>query len=441
MTRQVWCEYAWLGGDRPEPSVLVEIGDGRFQRVEAAMPAGDAERRPGLTLPGFANTHSHAFHRALRGRTHGVAGDFWSWRTSMYRLAGRLDPDAYFRLARATFSEMVLAGYTTVGEFHYLHHGPAGRPYADANQMGHTVMAAARDAGMRITLLDTCYLHGGIGRPLDTVQRRFGDGSVAAWTDRIDRLVVPDGSARLGTAVHSVRACTPAEIAVVAQHARAAGLPLHAHLSEQPAENEECQAAYGATPAAVMAEAGALGQDFTAVHATHLTAADRSLLGRHRVTACICPTTERDLGDGIGDVPALVEAGARLALGSDSNAVIDAFDEVRSLEMHERLRTLRRGRFDPFEQLRALTHHSPLGWPDVGRIEAGWRADLVTVDIGSVRLAGSTVETMLPTVVYAATAADVRTVTIDGVDRVTDSRYQAGDVAREFSELLPRLFA
>ncbi|HSJ26896.1 MAG TPA: formimidoylglutamate deiminase [Acidimicrobiia bacterium] len=440
MNRAVWCEYAWLGGDRPEPSVLVEIDGGRFRRVDPGAPAGDAERRPGLTLPGFANVHSHAFHRALRGRTHGVAGDFWSWRQSMYRLAGRLDPTAYFRLARATFSEMVLAGYTTVGEFHYLHHGPAGRPYADPNELGHTVIAAARDAGMRITLLDTCYLHGGIGRPLDPVQLRFGDGSVDAWIDRVDRLRLPDEGARLGAAVHSVRACTPAEIAVVAGHARSTGLRLHAHLSEQPGENEACEAAYGVTPTELMEEAGALGQDFTAVHATHLTASDRSRLGEHRVTACICPTTERDLGDGVGDIPALVDAGATLALGSDSNAVIDAFEEARCLELHERLRSLRRGRFDPVGQLEALTDHTALGWPDVGRIASGWRADLVTVDIGSVRLAGSTVETMLPTVVYAATASDVRTVTVDGVDRVTDSRYQAGDVAHEFAELLPRLF-
>ena len=437
MTRAIWCEYAWLGGPEPQTSVLVQIDDGRFTSIAADTPPGAAERRPGLSLPGFANGHSHAFHRALRGRTQDGAGDFWSWRTQMYRLAGRLDPGAYFRLARATFSEMVLAGYTTVGEFHYLHHGPAGRPYADQNEMGHTVMAAARDAGIRVTLFDTCYLHGGFGRPLDVVQRRFGDGTVEAWAARVDDIRPPEG-AMVGAAVHSVRACTPDEIAGVV--AASDGRPLHAHVSEQPAENEACLSAHGRTPTQVFADAGALDRRFTAVHGTHLTAGDRALLGGASATVCVCPSTERDLADGIGEIPALVDAGARISIGSDSNAVIDAFDETRSLELHERLRTGRRGHLTTEQMLRTLTDHASLGWDDAGMITVGARADLVTLDLGSVRLAGSSVATMLTTALHAASPADVTTVTIDGVDRVTDRRYQAGDVGQEFASLIPRLF-
>ncbi|MEX1005867.1 MAG: formimidoylglutamate deiminase [Acidimicrobiia bacterium] len=437
MTRTIWCEYAWLGGSEPRTSVLVQIDNGRFTSITADMAPDDAERRPGLTLPGFANGHSHAFHRALRGRTQDGAGDFWAWRTQMYRLAGRLDPAAYFRLARATFSEMVLAGYTTVGEFHYLHHGPAGRPYDDRNEMGHTVLAAAKDAGIRLTLLDTCYLHGGFDRPLDVVQRRFGDDSVDAWATRMTELR-PTDAARIGAAVHSVRACTPDEIAGVV--AASEGRPLHAHVSEQPAENEGCQAAFGRTPTRVFADAGALDRRFTAVHGTHLTDDDRVLLGGAHSTVCVCASTERDLADGIGDVPALVGAGARISIGSDSNAVIDAFDESRSLELNERLRTGRRGHLTIDQLLDALTDHASLGWDDAGKITVGNRADLVTLDLGSVRLAGSSVATMLTTAVHAADPADVTTVTIDGVDRVTDRRYQAGDVGREFAELIPRLF-
>ncbi|MEX2422994.1 MAG: formimidoylglutamate deiminase [Acidimicrobiia bacterium] len=437
MTRTIWCEYAWLGGSEPRTSVLVQIDNGRFTSITADMAPDDAERRPGLTLPGFANGHSHAFHRALRGRTQDGAGDFWAWRTQMYRLAGRLDPAAYFRLARATFSEMVLAGYTTVGEFHYLHHGPAGRPYDDRNEMGHTVLAAAKDAGIRLTLLDTCYLHGGFDRPLDVVQRRFGDDSVDAWATRMTELR-PTDAARIGAAVHSVRACTPDEIAGVV--AASKGRPLHAHVSEQPAENDGCQAAFGRTPTRVFADAGALDRSFTAVHGTHLTDDDRVLLGGAHSTVCVCPSTERDLADGIGDVPALVGAGARISIGSDSNAVIDAFDESRSLELNERLRTGRRGHLTIDQLLDALTDHASLGWDDAGKITVGNRADLVTLDLGSVRLAGSSVATMLTTAVHAADPADVTTVTIDGVDRVTDRRYQAGDVGREFAELIPRLF-
>jgi formiminoglutamate deiminase len=437
MTREIWCEYAWLGGSEPQPSVLVRIDEGRFTSVAPNTAPGAAERRSGLTLPGFANGHSHAFHRALRGRTQDGAGDFWAWRTQMYRLAGRLDPTAYFRLARATFSEMVLAGYTTVGEFHYLHHGPAGRPYADPNEMGHTVIAAARDAGIRVTLLDTCYLHGGFDRPLDVVQRRFGDDSVDAWATRVNDIQSGDG-ALVGAAVHSVRACTPEEIADVV--AASGGRPLHAHVSEQPAENEGSQAAYGRTPTRVFADSGALDLDFTAVHGTHLTDGDRMLLGDGHATVCICPSTERDLADGIGEVPALIDAGADISIGSDSNAVIDAFDEARSLELNERLRTGRRGHLSTEQMMAALTDHSSLGWDNAGRIAVGDRADLVSLDLGSVRLAGSDVRTMLTTAVHAADPADVTTVTIDGVDRVTDRRYQAGDVGREFAELVPRLF-
>jgi formiminoglutamate deiminase len=415
---------------------MIQIEDGRFTSVSPGVAAGGAERRSGLSLPGFANAHSHAFHRALRGRTHAERGDFWSWREQMYRLAARLDPTAYFRLARATFSEMVMAGYTTVGEFHYLHHGPAGKPYSDPNEMGHTLIAAARDAGIRITLLDTCYLHGGFDTQLDVVQRRFGDGTVAGWFDRVSRIEADEG-ARVGAAVHSVRACTEDEIATVASYAT--DMPLHAHVSEQPKENEDCLDRYGATPTAVFARSGALGRRFTAVHATHLTHADRELLGGS--TVCVCPTTERDLADGVGDGRRLLDAGASLSLGSDSNAVIDAFEEARALELHARLTTRERGRLALVEQLSALTDHASIGWDDAGEIRPGRRADLVTVAFDSVRLAGTSPEGMLAAVVFAGSAADVTTVTVDGVDRVTAGQYVAGDVAREFTELVPRLFA
>ncbi|MEX1043289.1 MAG: formimidoylglutamate deiminase [Acidimicrobiia bacterium] len=438
MTRTLWCDYAWLGGSEPARGVRVEIEDGRFTSVTSDALPGDAERRTGLTLPGFANGHSHAFHRALRGRTHHHRGDFWSWRKEMYRLAARLDPSAYFRLARATFSEMVMAGYTTVGEFHYLHHGPAGRPYADPNEMGRTLIAAARDAGIRITLIDTCYLHGGFDTPLDVVQRRFGDGSVEAWSERVARLSDEKG-VRIGAAVHSVRACTPTEIAKVAEYAL--DMPLHAHVSEQPAENEGCLSAFGSTPTAVFSEAGALERNFTAVHATHLTDDDRRLLGDSRTIACICPSTERDLADGMCETIPLVDSGVRLSLGSDSNAVIDAFDEARSLEFHERLRTLRRGNLGIEQQMSALTNHAALGWDDAGSISVGHRADLVTIDLDSVRLAGSDISTMLAGTIHTASPADIATVTVDGIDRVTDRTYVAGDIGREFSDLIPRLFA
>ncbi|MFT4264738.1 MAG: amidohydrolase family protein, partial [Nocardioides sp.] len=212
-------ERAWVGGTVRD-RVLVEIEDGRLTAVtpDAGGAAGAAGvvRVPGLTLPGLANTHSHAFHRALRGRAQAGRGTFWTWREQMYAVAGRLDPDLYYDLARATYAEMLAAGYTAVGEFHYLHHQPDGRPYDDPNAMGHALLAAARDAGIRITLLDTLYLSSGFGDAPEGVQRRFSDGTAEAWRERVSALTAPEDTARIGVAAHSVRAVPAAALPAVA---------------------------------------------------------------------------------------------------------------------------------------------------------------------------------------------------------------------------------
>ena len=274
------CELAWLGGDRAERDVLVRVDGERITAVEpgATGPAAGATRLAGLTVPGFANAHSHAFHRALRGRTQRGAGSFWTWREQMYAVAATLDPDRYHRLARATFAEMALAGVATVGEFHYLHHGPGGEPYADPNAMGAALIAAAAEAGIRLTLLDTCYLRGGIGVEVDETQRRFSDGDALGWAARASALADGPG-VRIGAAIHSVRAVDPAAIEIVAAWAAERGAPLHAHVSEQPAENEQCLAAYGCSPTQLLADRAALSDRFTAVHGTHTSEADHTLLG------------------------------------------------------------------------------------------------------------------------------------------------------------------
>ena len=427
-----WCPLAWLGGERAETDVLVEVEDGRIAAVAPGSPApAHATRLDGLTLPGLANAHSHAFQRALRGRTH-TGGSFWTWREQMYRLADRLDPDAYLALARATFAEMALAGVTTVGEFHYLHHGPGGGPYDDPNEMGRAVIAAAADAGIRITLLDACYLHGGVGTPPDGAQRRFSDGSTEAWAERVDSLR-DDESVRVGAAIHSMRAVDPDAAAVVAGWARDRDRPLHAHVSEQATENEACLDAYGRTPTALLAEAGALEANFTAVHATHLGDGDVSLLGGAGACCCVCPTTERDLADGIGRMARLRQAGASLSLGTDSQAVIDLFEEARAVELDERLASGERGHHESDALLQATTAsgHACLGWPDTGRIAAGARADLVTVSLASPRLAGTDPGSALESVVFAAAAPDVQHVLVDGREIVTDGKHVTIDVSRE----------
>ncbi|WP_148573100.1 formimidoylglutamate deiminase [Nocardioides caldifontis] len=442
MSDRYWLERAWLG-DRLEDGVLVTVEDGRFSSVEpgVATPA-EAVRLAGLTLPGLANCHSHAFHRALRGRTQ-VRGTFWSWRERMYDLAGRLTPDTLFELARATYREMAAAGITTVGEFHYLHHDRDGRRHAEANATGLALVDAAREAGIRIALLDTCYLASGIGAPPEGVQRRFSDGTAEIWAERAESLASavarrPDASAVVvGAAIHSVRAVPREALPTVASWATGREAPLHVHVSEQVGENEATRAAYGCTPTELLADAGALGPLTTAVHATHLTDRDVALLGSSATTVCACPTTERDLGDGVGPFRRLRDAGAPLSVGSDSHAVVDPFEELRAVELDERLVSQERGHWAAEELAAAATYdgHRSLGFADAGRIEVGARADLVTLDTASPRTAGT--GATLGTVVFAASAADVTHVVVDG--RVV-STGDSAEVGRELDRIVTRLW-
>jgi formiminoglutamate deiminase len=436
------CELAWLPDGTTASDVVVEVADGRFTRIEPGgdAPAG-AERLRGLVLPGLADAHSHAFHRALRGRTHTGRGTFWTWRDVMYRVAARLTPETYLTLARAAFAEAVLAGSTTIGEFHYLHHGPDGVPYLDRNEVGHALVQAAREAGVRLTLLDTCYLTGGIGRPLEGVQRRFGDGDAAAWAARVEELQRAYATAEdvvVGAAAHSVRAVPAEQLPVVAAWARSHDAPLHVHLSEQPAENEASLAAYGRTPTEVLASSDALGPRTTAVHATHLTGGDVDLLGGSRTTACLCPTTERDLADGVGPARALRDAGSPLAFGADSRAIVEPFEEARAAELGLRLVTNERGHLAASELVRGLTidGQQALGVADAGRLAVGARADLVAVRLDSVRTAGTDAAHALDTVLFAANAADVTDVVADGRRIVRDGEHRLGDVGRLLADAI-----
>ncbi|NOX29521.1 MAG: formimidoylglutamate deiminase, partial [Actinobacteria bacterium] len=442
------CEYAVVGGV-VESDVTIAVVDGVFASVEvgadqAGRSAGSAGaasvgvvRLKGLTIPGLANAHSHAFHRALRSRVQAHRqgweaidqanrqgreaidqahrqgreaidpagqGSFWTWRDLMYRAAARLNPDNYHQLARATFAEMAMAGVTAVGEFHYVHHRADGKPYAEPNAMGEAVFSAATEAGIRITLLDTLYLHGGLSSAgeggesplgLQPHQLRFGDQTVDGWIDRVEGLAPGDGQL-VGASIHSVRAVDPASVRKIAEWASAHRAPLHCHVSEQRAENEQCLSAYGVTPMQLLADAGAMGDRFTAVHATHLTSADVGLLATSGSTVCMCPTTERDLGDGIGPTSEFAASGIPMAVGSDSNAVIDMFEESRALELNERLRSETRGIHSAGALLEMATvnGHRSLGWtaPETvaaGSITPAARADLVTINLGSVRTAGA----------------------------------------------------
>ncbi|MFE6901622.1 formimidoylglutamate deiminase [Streptomyces sp. NPDC057717] len=427
-----WLEHAWLDPE-VEPGVVVEVSqDGRIADVRTGVdtPPPGATVLRGLTVPGLANAHSHAFHRALRSTVQVGSGTFWTWREVMYSVADRLTPDTYHALARAVYAEMALAGITTVGEFHYLHHAPDGTPYDDPNAMGEALIAAAAEAGIRITLLDTAYVSSGFGKEPDRHQRRFSDGTTEAWAERATLLKDRD-HARIGAAIHSVRAVPADQLDTVAEWAGTRGAPLHVHLSEQTAENEACLAAHDCTPTRLLADHGVLGPNTTGVHNTHLTDEDIALLGGSGTGTCMCPTTERDLADGIGPAVALQKEGSPLSLGSDSHAVIDLFEEARAMELNERLRTRTRGHWTAAALLRAATAdgHAALGWNDAGRIERGALADLTTVALDSVRTAGPLPRLGAETAVFTASAADVRHTVVGGRHIVRDGRHElVGDV-------------
>ncbi len=395
MTDTWWCEHAWLGGDSVADGVLFSVSHGRITAIDTDTTAHpDSNRLRGLVIPGLANTHSHAFHRSLRARTQRDRGSFWTWRDLMYRAAERLNPDRYRRLARAVYAEMALAGITSVGEFHYVHHDSGGARYAEPNAMGHAVIDGAAGAGIRLTLLDACYLSSGPdGAPLAGPQQRFGDGTGDRWAQRVEALrqqVGTQPSVLVGAALHSVRGVPVEHMPAVVEWAATNGVPLHVHSSEQTRD---------------------------------LTAEDIADLDRTATGVCFCPPTERDLGDGIGPAPALLAGRGLFSLGSDSHAVIDLFEEARAVELNERLASRTRGVIAADRLLRAATYdgHRALGWAGAGELVVGARADFVAVQMDSIRTAGggATVEN----VAFAAAAPDVTDVVVDGRAVVVDRNH------------------
>lgn len=410
--------------------------------AEAERPATDDDV---AVLPAGVNAHSHAFHRVLRGRTHLGRGSFWSWREQMYRSSAALTPELYERLATAVYAEMVVTGWSAVGEFHYVHHRPDGSAYP-AHEMEHALARAARNAGIRLTLLDTCYLKGGIGQDLNAEQARFADDDADAWLERLESLRTDFASTydpsfvNVGAAIHSVRAVDPGSLARIARGLDPS-LPLHVHLSEQPAENEACQRAYGMTPTELLSEHGLLSERLSAVHATHLTDRDIELLGAARASIVMCPTTEADLADGIGPAFELAQAGAVVSLGTDQHAVVDPLLEMRALEHGERLRSGERGRFTPADLVEALSTggtRSLSGSPSSRQssAEPARPNDFMHLRPDSIRTAGAAAD-QLP---LAATAADVESVTIDGKVVARNGIHESlGDPARLLTAVLKEL--
>ena len=345
-----------------------------------------------IVLPGIASAHSHAFQRALRGRTQRSksSGDesFWSWRELMYRVAEAVGPEEIYALSRFAFVELALAGVTTVGEFHYVHHQPDGAPYDDRLELSDAVIRAALDAGLRICLLRVLYQRGSATAPAEGAQYRFIDRDLDDAFADIESLIDRyrgDPRVRVGIAPHSVRAVSADGIRRAAAFAREHHLPIHMHVAEQPKEIDECAAEHGRRPVELLDELGVLDARFVAVHATHLTLEEVALLGAARSFACICRTTERDLGDGAPPIRELHQAGVRFCIGADAHTSSDPFIETRAIEFDERTRTLRRTVGpNPTELLRAATDH---GYRALGFADAA--IDEVTLDRAAPALAGA----------------------------------------------------
>src|SRR6185295_11804245 len=300
-------------------------------------------------LPAFVSAHSHAFQRALRGRTEratpGQPDDFWGWREAMYGLASTLTPESIYEISLVAYRELAAAGVLTVGEFHYLHHQPDGSPYADRTVMSDAVIRAAKDAGLRIALLRVIYGRAAAGRPPAGAQLRFCDQSLEQGLADIETLMAhyaADKEVRIGVAPHSVRAVPPEWLPEIARFAFAHALPFHMHVAEQPAEVEACLAETKRRPVELLGEHGVLCGQFVAVHATHITSDEVRLLGGSGGFVCLCPTTERDLGDGLPDLGAMLEQNVRLCFGVDGYSMTDPFEEMRGAILGDRLRTGRR---------------------------------------------------------------------------------------------------
>jgi formimidoylglutamate deiminase len=410
-----------LAGGALRHGAALSVRDSVVAALGAPAPGAEVVPLPGRALlPGFVSAHGHAFQRAIRGRAEqaGAARSFWSWREVMYAAASRLGPDDLEAVARLAFLELARAGVTCAGEFHYLHLDPAGRPYADPSELALRVVRAARDVGLRIVLLRAAYARAGHGVPPDPGQRRFVEPSPDAYLEAFDalaRAVAGDPLVSLGIAPHSVRACPAPWIAALAAEARRRALPLHVHAAEQPAEVDACRLEHGLTPVRLLAREGALDARTTLVHAIHVDDADVRAIGAAGATVCACPTTERDLGDGVVPADRLLAAGARLALGVDAHVQADPLAEARALELDLRVVRGERGVLDDppgalaarLLDVAAAGGMAALGLPG-GRLAPGDPADFVLVDVDDLSLAGAAPDALLPAIVFGASGRAVR---------------------------------
>jgi formimidoylglutamate deiminase len=385
-----------------------------------------------LVLPGLATVHSHAFQRALRGRTQRrstAAASFWSWRGLMFALAERITPETMFQLAFFAYVELAQTGVTAVGEFHYLHHDRGGQPYADRLALAEAVIAAAHAAGLRITLIRAAYLRAGYQQELVAGQDRFYDPDVdlvLADLEALRKRYAADPLVRIGVAAHSIRAVPLDQTRMLVAYARAHGLPFHMHLAEQRRELTECETEYGTTPVALLANNKLLDERFVAIHATHLSAAEVAALGAARSFVGLCRTTERDLGDGTPALDGLLTAGARLCFGVDSHASGDAFEEIRAAELD--IRSVAEARHVAAEAPRLLDAATRIGYEAIGW-GAAWQQDRLYLHADDASVVGADPALLADAVIFGATPRAVERVVVNGHTIVEQGRHRRYDEA------------
>jgi formimidoylglutamate deiminase len=429
MPNKAWLpDLIYLDGWFESGRAIVCDDAGNIVRIAASEEVPDAIRLSGRALlPGMVNAHSHAFQRVIRGRTEHRSehstDSFWTWREQMYAAANRLEPEEIYDVSRMAFLEMALTGITAVGEFHYIHHQRDGSPYSDPNLLEREVIRAARDVGIRIALLRVAYARAGYQTEPNPLQIRFIEQTPDVYLKHLEQLLgapeLSDGTAWVGVAPHSVRAVPLDYLKTIVTFANERALPVHMHVAEQPAEVSACIEEYGRSPVALLETEGLLSKRFTAVHAIHVTPKAIASLARAGAFVCACPTTERNLGDGVVPVDAYLDAGVRISLGSDSQIQIDLLEDARELEYHLRLQKMQRNVLAP-ELARKLFDCATIngavsiGLHGGGKIEVGSPADFFTVDLEDLSIAGADPDSLLTNIVFSLSRTAVRDVVVGG---------------------------
>ncbi len=461
---QVWLpDLMYMGGRFQHELALVSDANGRIVRIAPAQDLRNVNiirLKNRALLPGLVNAHSHAFQRVIRGRTEyrtrNIKDSFWTWREMMYEAANRLTPESIYDASRMAFLEMVLSGITVVGEFHYIHHAPDGTRYDDPNLIAKEVVRAAKDVGLRIALLLVAYVRAGYRRKPNPEQARFIEPDPQIYLSRLEDLTSEleetKGQAWVGIAPHSVRAVPLDYLKEIVRYGNSQDLPIHMHLAEQPAEIWACLEEYERMPVALLQSEGVLSKRFTGVHAIHIDPADARALAVAGARICACPTTERNLGDGVVPADLFLKEGVEVALGTDSNTQTDLLEDARELEYHLRLLKVERVVLSPPEdnsraglaerlfQCATSNGARSIG-SQTGKLEPGLATDFFTVDLDDPSIAGSEKDNLLPIIVFSVCRAAVRDVVVGGKRIVSDGRHPSQDeIVRNFNQIQRQLW-